>query len=149
MESICAGCGAPLTASVAFCPSCGKPRSTPGGSGSQATSTTGLQENVAGLLCYVFGWITGLVFFLIDKRPFVRFHAMQSIITFGALNVLQWILVWSGWAGGLIGWAFLGLLSTLLWLAMVVCWILCMVKAYQGTRFKLPIVGDLAENFSK
>ena len=108
-----------------------------------------MQENVAGLLCYAAGWLTGLIFFLIDKRPYVRFHAMQSIIVFGALNVLYWIVVWSGWFGGFMGWAFLGLLTALLGLLTVACWILCMVKAYQGLRFKLPVIGDLAETYSR
>ena len=45
--------------------------------------TSGLEENVAGLLCYVLGWVTGLIFFLIDKRPFVKFHAAQSIVHVG------------------------------------------------------------------
>ena len=93
--------------------------------------------------------MTGLIFFLIDKRPSVRFHAMQSMIVFGALNVLYWLFLWSGWFGGFIGFAILGLLSSLLGLLILVCWILCMVKAYQGQRFKLPLVGDLAENYSR
>ncbi len=149
MAKYCANCGAAVAEGVAFCPSCGKATSNVGGTGAAPGAQAGMQENVAGLLSYVVGWITGLIFFLIDKRPFVRFHAMQSIITFGAFNVLQWILVWSGWFGGIVGWALLGILGTVLWLLMLVCWILCMVKAYQGQRFKLPVVGDLAENFSK
>ena len=52
------------------------------------TGTSGIDEKVAGLLCYVLWWITGLIFFLIDKRPFVRFHAMQSIITSVAIMVI-------------------------------------------------------------
>jgi len=44
-----------------------------------APATEGLEENVAGLLCYIAGWLSGLIFLLIDKRPFVRFHAVQSI----------------------------------------------------------------------
>ncbi len=48
-------------------------------------SSTGLDENVAGLLCYVLGWVSGLVFFLIEKESkFVKYHAMQSIVVFGA-----------------------------------------------------------------
>ena len=50
-------------------------------------TSTGLDENVAGLLCYVLGWVSGLVFILIEQENnFVRFHAMQSIIVFGALR---------------------------------------------------------------
>ncbi len=101
------------------------------------------------MLCYVLGWVSGLVFFLIDKRPFVRFHAMQSMMIFGAIFICQWIFLWSGFFGGILGYAVVGLLGTLLGLAALVCWILCMVKAFQGQRFKLPVLGDLAEQYSK
>ena len=144
----CSACGAEVGAGVSFCPKCGKAVG-PVSTGTEAVQTPGLQENVAGLLCYAAGWVTGLIFFLIDKRPYVRFHAMQSMIVFGALNVLYWLFLWSGWFGGFIGFAILGLLSSLLGLLMLVIWILCMVKAYQGQRFKLPLIGDLAENFSR
>ncbi|MFA5399604.1 MAG: DUF4870 domain-containing protein [Dehalococcoidia bacterium] len=98
-----------------------------------AKSSTGLEENVAGLLCYLVGWITGLIFFLIEKdSQFVKFHAMQSIITFGACVILGFIPV--------IGW--------IIWILALVMWILLMVKAYQGQKFKLPLIGDLAEKWS-
>ena len=59
----------------------------------EAKTSTGMNQNVAGLLCYLAGWITGLIFFLIEKENrFVRFHAMQSIITFGSLTVLFMVL---------------------------------------------------------
>ena len=148
--SFCSGCGTELGAGVGFCPKCGKPAGTTAAAPSAgAAAGTGLEENVAGLLCYVLGWVTGLVFFLIDKRPFVRFHAMQSIITFGALFLLQWVFIWGSWFSGFVGYALMGMMGMLIWMALLVCWILCMVKAYQGQRFKLPVVGDLAENFSK
>jgi len=58
-----------------------------------ATGTqSGLSENVAGLLCYVLGWVTGLIFYFIDKRPFVRFHAAQSIVVFGGLTIIRIVL---------------------------------------------------------
>jgi uncharacterized membrane protein len=106
-----------------------------------AKSSTGLEENVAGLLCYVVGWITGLIFFLIEKdSKFVKFHAMQSIITFGGLMIISWILA----LVPIIGWV----ISSLLGILALVLWILLMIKAYQGERFKLPVVGDLAEKWS-
>jgi uncharacterized membrane protein len=89
------------------------------------------------------------VFFLVDKRPFVRFHAMQSIIAFGALFVLQIVIGFGGFLGGILGLALMGLLHGLLALVIVVCWIVCMINAFQGKRFKLPVVGDLAETYSK
>jgi len=138
----CSACGTELPVAATACPKCGQPVSTT----TPTPTITGIQENIAGLLCYVLWWVTGLVFFLLDKRPFVRFHALQSIITFGALNVIQWVIAWSGWFGGFFIW---GMLNGLLWLLGVVLWIVCMVKAYQGVRFKLPIAGDLAEQLAR
>ena len=111
-----------------------------------------MEENVAGLLCYVGGWVTGLIFFLIDKRPFVRFHAAQSIVVFGGLHIVYIILttifITSFWAGGLGFFSFSGLLFSAVRLAAVVLWIVLMVKAYQGERFRIPIAADLAESLA-
>ncbi len=114
-------------------------------------SSTGMQANVAALLCYVLGWITGLVFFLIEKEnKFVRFHAMQSIVVFGALTVLQIVIGIFLGLFTVVHLYFLIPIFTLLYpligLAGLVLWILLMVKAYQGEKFKLPIAGDIAEN---
>ena len=152
--AFCSGCGTEVGADVAFCPKCGKGVSaaaatTAPPTQSPAEAVSGIQENLAGLLCYALGWVSGLIFFLIDKRPFVRFHAMQSMMIFGAIFICQWIFLWSGFFGGILGYAFVGLLGTLLGLAALVCWILCMVKAFQNQRFKLPVIGDLAEQYSK
>ena len=98
------------------------------------TTSMGLNQNVAGLLCYLVGWVTGLIFFLLEKEnKFVRFHAMQSMITFGGLTILLMVV-------GYI--PFIGFLLVLLQLGL---WILLMIKAYQGEQFKLPVIGDLAE----
>jgi len=107
-------------------------------------SSTGLDSNVGGLLSYVLGWITGLIFFLLEEKDeYVRFHAMQSIIVFGAITVVSIVI------GILFLVPFLGnVLGGFLWVASVVLWIVLMVKAYQGERFKLPIAGDLAEKYS-
>ena len=113
---------------------------------------TGMTENVAGLLCYVLGWVTGLIFFFIDKRPFVRFHAAQSIVVFGGLQIIYIILVrvfiTSFWVGGVSAVSVGGLLISLVDLLALVLWILLMIKAYQHERFKVPIAGDFAENFA-
>ena len=101
-------------------------------------TSTGLDENVAGLLCYVLGWVSGLVFILIEKEnKFVRFHAMQSIIVFGILTIASVILGLLPVIGGFIVW--------IIWLLSLVLWIVLMVKAYQGTKYKLPWVGNVAE----
>lgn len=116
-------------------------------------TSTGMQANIAGLLCYVLLWITGLVFFLIEKEnKFVRFHAAQSIVVFGALTVLQIAI---GIFVGLLTVIHLyflipifTLLYPLIGLATLVLWIILMVKAYQGEMFKLPIAGDMADKMA-
>ena len=101
-------------------------------------TSTGMNQNVAGLLCYLAGWITGLIFFLIEKENrFVRFHAMQSIITFGSLTVIFMILGFIPF----VGWVLMPILG----IVQLVLWIVLMVKAYQGQLFKLPVIGDMAE----
>jgi uncharacterized membrane protein len=101
-------------------------------------TSTGMNQNVAGLLCYLAGWITGLIFFLIEKENrFVRFHAMQSIITFGSLTVIFMILGFIPF----VGWMLMPVLAIL----QLILWIVLMVKAYQGQLFKLPVIGDMAE----
>jgi uncharacterized membrane protein len=106
-------------------------------------TSTGLTENVAGLLCYVAGWVSGLVFILIEKEnKFVRFHAMQSIVAFGAITVLLIILSILGLMP-VIGILF-DILSLFVWILSVVLWIVLMIKAYQEESFKLPWAGDFA-----
>jgi len=101
-------------------------------------STTGLESNVAGLLCYLGVWITGIVFLVIEqKNKFVRFHALQSIVTFGALTVASVLLNWIPFVGGFFS-AIIGILAFILW-------ILLMVKAYQGELYKVPVAGQVAE----
>ena len=111
-----------------------------------------LPENIAALLSYVLGWITGLVFLLIDKRPYVRFHAAQSIVVFLGLQIVQAVLGpifgLSWWFGGGGNWSTftLGtLLLNLISFLTVVLWIVLMLKAFQGVRFKVPLAGDIAE----
>lgn len=111
-----------------------------------------MSENVAGLLCYVGGWITGLIFLLIDKRPSVRFHAAQSIVVFGGLN-LAYIFLTNLWvmgfrAGGIGFFSFSRLLFSAVSLGAMVLWIVLMVKAYQGERFQVPMAADLAERLA-
>jgi len=101
-------------------------------------TSSGMNQNIAGLLCYAAGWITGLIFFLIEKEnKFVRFHAMQSMMVFGGLTVLFMVLGFIP----IVGWMLMPVLA----IAQLILWVLLMVKAYQGETFKLPMVGDLAE----
>jgi uncharacterized membrane protein len=111
-------------------------------------ASSGMGNNVAGMLCYLVGWITGLIFLLIepyknDKN--VRFHAFQSIFFNVALIGVYIVLIVLGIILSVIH---LGLLMLpiylILWLGIVATWIFLMVKAYNNQQFRLPIIGDLA-----
>ena len=145
----CTKCGAAIADNAAFCPSCGATQGAAASSSPAASTQSGLAENVAGLLCYVLGWITGLIFYLTDKRPFVRFHAAQSIVVFGALTIIRIIVgmlfVTGGLAGITTGLSLGILLFWLISLVGLILWVLLMVKAYQGERYRVPIAADLAD----
>ncbi len=101
-------------------------------------TSTGLEPNIAGLLCYVGGWISGIIFFVLEqKNNWVRFHAAQSIVVFSAVTIAGVLL-------GLIpvaGSAFASIISII----GFILWIILMVKAYHGERFKIPWAGGIAE----
>jgi len=100
----------------------------------------GLDRNVEGALCYLLFWITGLLFLLLeDKDDFIRFHAMQSFITFFSLNLVASISMSIFVLGKII--------SILINLTAFVFWIVGMIKAYNGERYKFPVFGDLAEKY--
>jgi uncharacterized membrane protein len=100
-------------------------------------ASTQIPQNVSGLLCYLAGWITGIIFLVIEpNNRFVRFHAIQSIVTFAPLMIATGLL-------GLIpvvGDAFSAIVGTL----ALALWIILMIKAYQGEMFTLPLAGDIA-----
>lgn len=112
-------------------------------------TATGLEQNTAALLSYLVTWVTGLIFYLIEKdNKYVRFHAMQSIL-FGIAMVVAGVLLviittllrYIPFIGGMTSM----LLSFVYWIGTVIIWILLMVKAFQGERYKLPFIGDIAE----
>lgn len=151
----CTKCGAAVADNAGFCAACGAPQSAgvqPPASYNSAPGVpqTAMDENVAGTLCYVLGWVTGLIFYFIDKRPFVRFHATQSIVVFGALHLLSIVfgmffgisMLAGGWRGFSLGFGIFHLIH----LVAFVLWIVLMIKAYQGEKFRLPIAADFAES---
>ncbi|MBN1835064.1 MAG: DUF4870 domain-containing protein [Spirochaetales bacterium] len=100
-------------------------------------SSLGMSENVAALLAYLFGWLSGLIIFLLEREsPYVRFHALQSLITFGALSLIISIFSRIPVVGVLV--AVAGGIATF------VFWILGMIKAYAGELYRFPLVGDIA-----
>jgi uncharacterized membrane protein len=164
--AFCKACGQDA-GEASFCPKCGAPQGgapsagmgAPAGVQSSAvaapaaaSATEGIEENIAGLLCYVFGWITGLIFLLIDKRPFVKFHGAQSIalnISFVAVWILYvifsfFITMVSAMLHFPIGFISFFLLPVI-GLAFLAVWIFCMFKAYSHEKFKLPVIGNIVE----
>ncbi len=98
----CTHCGTVVPDDAPFCQKCGQPQKPVA---TVSPTRSGLSENTAALLAYVLGWFTGLIFLLIDKRPYVRFHAAQSLITFGGLHVSGlFSAACSVSAGGLADW---------------------------------------------
>lgn len=118
----------------------------------QQSSGSDLDANVAGALCYALTWISGLFFFFTEKEDdFIRFHAAQSIVAFGALSVVYviitqvlWSMLWS--AGGFGMLQLISLLNTLLMLVGLGLWLGMMYVAYEGRRYELPVFGDIANN---
>lgn len=95
-------------------------------------------ENLMAAATYLLGWVTGIIFLLIEKQnKFVRFNAMQSIILFGGVHVTSFILVFIPILGWLVG--------VVLWTTAFILWLVLMWKAFQGEMYKVPYVGDLAE----
>ena len=96
-------------------------------------TVTGLPHNTEAALTYVLGWLTGIIFLLISKDKSIRFHALQSIITFGIITILVMVPV--------IGWV----ISPLAMIVGFVLWLVLIFKAYQGEEFMLPVIGEFAK----
>ena len=100
--------------------------------------TFGLDKKTACAAAYGLGWVTGLIFFLSEKEDKeIRFNAIQSIIFFGGLHVIQLFL------GRIpvVGWSLMQIVG----LAAFIGWLFLIIKAYQGEHFKLPLIGNIAE----
>jgi uncharacterized membrane protein len=140
--AFCKSCGRDI-GTAAFCPQCGASQSGAAAPAMApiAASSEGLAENVAGLLCYAVGWVTGLIFLLIDKRPWVKFQAAQSIAVFGGLTVIRIGLLFMT---HFLGWG----IQALLGLIGFVLWIFLMVKAYQHETVRIPIAADIADSLA-
>lgn len=117
-----------------------------------AKTELGLDENVEGALAYIFGIVTGLIFFLAEKEnKFVRFHGMQSILfsavligigfLVGILSTVLSAIPVVGWIAGIL----MMLATPLMYLGGLIVTIFLLIKAYQGNKFKLPWLGDIAE----
>ena len=117
-----------------------------------SSPTSGLEANVAGLLCYLFGWVSGLIFLLLDKRSFVRFHAAQSIglcVGAGVVMIAFWIItlvlgIITAIMGAPVGFLTVFLFPVLM-IAIFGLFIFCMYKAFKNEKFKVPVIGNIVE----
>lgn len=102
-------------------------------------SSSGLPENIAAALCYLFSFIGGIVFLAIEHRSrFVLFHALQSVIFFCGMLIVHVIV-------GLI--PFIGpLLASMLSIFTIIMWVLLVVNAFQGRWFRIPWISEIAES---
>ena len=163
--TFCPNCGANVDGR--FCAKCGTAVAPAGSSGGTApaggdystgaapaahqyagANTGGLTDNVAGALCYVLGLITGIVFLVLapyNQNKFVRFHAFQAIffhVAFIGIYVVETIIAMMlPWSLSVI----MSLVGMVIGLGGLAIWVWLIVKAYQGEKFKLPVIGDLAE----
>ena len=161
--AFCANCGAAVDGR--FCQKCGAPAGAPGPvpvtpgvdppihpmPPPQIAPSIGMSENLAGALCYVFGFITAILFLVLapyNQSRNVRFHAFQSIFLNIGLLVL-WIVVtvvlipfhYIPFLGFVISFV----LQFVLWIGSLIVWIYMMFKTYNGEKIVLPVVGPLAE----
>jgi uncharacterized membrane protein len=154
--AFCPNCGSSVDGR--FCPKCGAavnvtgdlgagtPSAAPlsGAPASAASAPAGLTENAAAALCYVLGLITGILFLVLapyNQNRLIRFHAFQSIFLHVAC-----IVVWIGFLFvSAVSGSLMIFLSPLIWLGFFVLWIVMIIKAYQGQKLVLPIIGPLAE----
>ena len=142
---------------MAFCPSCGNavegrycPKcgtavdpAAPSAGPAQVINASGLPENTAAALCYLFGLVTGIIFLVLEpysKNKLIRFHAFQSIIVFATLNVAYYAF----WFVPVFGWIINSLLAALVF----ILWIVSMFRAYHGEKWKVPVAGILAEKWA-
>ncbi|HET9919532.1 MAG TPA: hypothetical protein VFQ30_06805 [Ktedonobacteraceae bacterium] len=112
-------------------------------------TTLGLDERLERVLAYAFGWVSGIILFLLERNRTVRWHAAQSMVTFGLLSVLIFgVSLLKGFLGwipliGLLTNAGLGLLISVLWWVMVGLWLWLMIMAWFKPDYRLPFIGDL------
>lgn len=157
MPRFCASCGAQVAEDASFCSGCGKPTAQANGHPAADTAARPaatpvpampaggeLADNVAGMLAYI-TIIPAIIFLVMEpynRRPFVRFHAFQCLFLALASIALR-IALMGFWMIPFLGWS-LFFLAPLIWLLILAVVIICLIKAYQGQMWKLPVIGDLA-----
>ena len=149
--AFCPKCGSQVNPGSGFCATCGAPLGTTTPEPGTVSSGKPMTSNVAAALSYVVGFITGIIFLVIEpykRDAFVRFHAFQSIFLSVAYLIIA--VVWGAVSGTLavvslgLLWSLVSLLWILLRLAFFLTWLFMMYKAYSNERFELPVIGPIA-----
>jgi uncharacterized membrane protein len=97
----------------------------------------GMTENLEATLCYALSWITGIIFLVLEKEnKLVKFHAIQSIIVFLGITVVEIIISVIPGVRAVV--------NPLLGIASFILWIFLLVKTYQGEKFVVPFAGEIA-----
>src|SRR5205823_7398634 len=125
------------------------PQSATRGTGAQGSTSTGLNARNEAVFSYLLGWFSGLIFFFIErKNRFVRFHAAQSFITFGAIFIVDLVLRLLGGIPiiGFLLSPILGVVTFILIPLTILIWLFLMFQAYRGNYFRLPIVSSYADS---
>jgi uncharacterized membrane protein len=140
--AFCPNCGAQVDGR--FCAKCGTAVTEAGSGSGPVSASAGMTDNVAGALSYLLGFITGILFLVLEpynRNRTVRFHAFQSIFLSVGIIILHFVIS----SLSVMSLALTLLLSMLLSLASLLIWLFMMWKTYQGEKVVLPVVGPLAE----
>ena len=106
-----------------------------------AKTSIGLEENVAGALCYLLTWFSGLIILLLEREnKTVRFHALQSLILFLGLHIIIIVISWIP----LVNFVVVSLLTIL----GIILWVVLIVQTWKGQQVKIPGVSDIAEKYA-
>lgn len=145
----CGKCGASVNEGAAFCGGCGAPVASAPGS-APAPVGTAMASNAAAALTYLLGFVTGVIFLVLEPYKndrFVRFHAFQSIFFSVAFMVFWFVwhgLFWTLFIGLHFLWWILSMVGMLVSLGVLLLWLFLMYKAYNNERFMLPVIGEIA-----
>ncbi len=159
----CPNCGTEVTG--AFCGKCGAPAAgaaSAGGAASpaqgvgysaqSAPAIAGLADNAAGMLCYLLGLVTGIIFLVLEpynKKPAIRFHAFQSIFLNVAIIAVWFVVVLGASMMRFMGlFGLIGIFGMLFDLLCFALWIYLLISTYQGKTVVLPVIGPLAQQQS-